>query len=148
MGNLMHPTLSAPREERIARFGFKPEIAEKILRADRCFIIASGPSIAKVNLAGLKDELVIGVNFILRTSVRPDFICVSDPSRFDTANFQNSNLKIIIPKHVAERHKSVIQSVDCYSDIEYIDHQSLRNNVQHIGQHLSLQTLLFRWPFI
>lgn len=116
----MYPTLSDPREKRISRFGFRPELAAKILKAKRCFIVGMGPSISKIKSDAFKeDDLVIGVNKILKTDFFPDIVCVSDPQRLDLSNPEKIK-KLIIVKHLAKERATQLRRVDpslVYSDI-------------------------------
>ena len=48
-------------------------------RGDRCFIIGSGPSIKKMDLSPLRDEITICVNESYRAlDWEPDYICIGD----------------------------------------------------------------------
>jgi len=84
------PSYDDPREARVRRFGLHDDIAAKALKKDRCFILGLGPSLSKVAPDGLKDEFVIGTNYILRTEHKPDVICVVDNRRFDYDNWARS----------------------------------------------------------
>jgi len=117
----MFPSYSDPVADRIARFGFSDEVSEKISKAERCFIAGLGPSLAKVNLPALEDEFVIGVNVIQKAGLRPDVICVSDPSRVDKENFIAGCPKIVTARHVYRRHQEMFEAIDTYHDIDFMD---------------------------
>lgn len=115
----MFPSMYSSLEDRIARFNFNTELTAKIKSAKRCFIVGMGPSLAKIDPDALKDELVIGVNFILRTDIRPDIICISDPTRVDE-RINVSSAKIITVRHVMEAKRSILEKSDVYSNIEFL----------------------------
>ena len=120
----MFPSYSDPREARVQRFDFDDKVKEKILSQDRCFIIGLGPSLAKVAPEGLKDEFVIGTNYILRTDVVPDVICMVDNRRYDYENWLRTQIKLITVKQIAERRSDTIGNLNAYHDIDYIDYGS------------------------
>ncbi len=126
MGNRLAPALL---DKRLKRLGIHGAVADKIRAAERCFIVGMGPSIAKVDAAALKDELVIGVNHILRTHIRPDLICVSDASRVDTANVGPQTPKMIVARHVYRAHADLMAQADVYYDIDFA---SLKTSVLQI----------------
>ena len=120
----MFPSYSDPREARVQRFGFDDKVKGKILSQDRCFIIGLGPSLAKVAPEGLTDEFVIGTNYILRTDVVPDVICMVDNRRYDYENWLRTQIKLITVKQIAERRSDTIGNLNAYHDIDYIDYGS------------------------
>ncbi|MGF0540584.1 6-hydroxymethylpterin diphosphokinase MptE-like protein [Agrobacterium sp. ES01] len=120
-GPSKYPSLSSARSKRIDRFNFSPELARKVERAKRCFIVGLGPSISKINSnAFLDTDLVIGVNKVLRTHFCPDIVCVSDPSRLDLTNSHKLS-KLITVKHLEVERRADLATLDqakIYSDIE------------------------------
>lgn len=117
----MFPTYDDPIEDRIARFTFSPDLAEKILKAERCFIVGTGPGLAKINLDALADEFVIGVNFAMRAGCKPDIVCMSDPSRLDTESLGPGGPKVVTVKHLYNRHMEFLDQCDTYHDIQFVD---------------------------
>lgn len=115
----MYPTFSDSREARVRRFGFSAETEAKILAAKRCFIVGMGPSLSKINPEVLKDEVVIGVNFVLRTQIRPDLICISDPTRVDPA-IDATSPKIITVQHVYRDQNEILSKAEVYHDIRFV----------------------------
>ena len=118
----MFPSYSDPREARAQRFSLDEKTKRKILKKDRCFIIGLGSSLAKVDPAGLQDEFVIGTNYILRTDIVPDVICMVDNRRYDYENWLNTQIKLITVKQIAERRPETIGNLNAYHDIDYIDY--------------------------
>lgn len=127
------PSFSSPRHERIDRFSFSPELKNKIANATRCFIVGLGPSLAKVNHEALRDELVIGVNFVLKTDFTPDIICISDPGRIDFENLKPGCPKVVTVNHVYRRHPEVFDQIETYHDIEFVDAGSKRQNAATVA---------------
>lgn len=107
-------------DARIARLGFSAQVAEKIRSSKRCFIIGMGPSISKVDAAALRDELVIGVNYILRTPFVPDIICTTDPSRLDTENLGPDSPRLITARHIYTHHAEYLSNVNHFHDIDFL----------------------------
>ena len=60
---------------------------------ERCFVIGTGPSLKKMDLSLMKNDITIGCNLIGRIFT-PDYLCASDPN-------------------VYAQHKSEIDSYDC-----------------------------------
>ena len=118
----MFPSYSDPREARARRFGLDEKTTKKILQKDRCFIVGLGPSLAKVDPEGLKDEFVIGTNYILRTDITPDVVCMVDNRRYDYENWQKTQIKLITVRQIAERRSDTIGNLNAYHDIDYIDY--------------------------
>jgi len=128
----MIPSFKDPRSKRVARFGFSPGVATKALNAKRCFITGLGPSLAKVDASKFGDELVIGVNYILRTDFKPDILCISDPSRIDTENLKPGGPKVVTVQHVYRRAPEVFDAVDTYHEINFIDAGSKKRNAANV----------------
>lgn len=130
----MFPSYNDPVEDRIARFDFDPAVARKIRSAKRCFVLGMGPSLGKIDPAALKDEFVIGTNFILRTDFRPDVICVVDNRRFDYKNWGKSDTKVVMVRQLSERRADVLTNINYYDDVDYIDYNDgLRTSVLKIS---------------
>lgn len=122
-------------EARIKRFGFSEEVAQKIKKTERCFIVGMGPSLAKIDPAKFSDELVLGVNYVLRTGFSPDMVCVVDNRRYDKENFERSNVKVITVKQLADRRLDSIDKINSYYDIDYVDYNNgLKKNALHFDQ--------------
>lgn len=118
----MFPSYSDLREERVARFGLGEDISKKIMKKDRCFILGLGPSLTKINPEALKDEFVIGTNYILRTKFVPDIVCMVDNRRYDYDNWLKTQIKVITVKQIAERRQDTIGNLNAYHDIDYTDY--------------------------
>ncbi len=125
----MHPSINDPIEDRIARFGFSPDVAKKIKQAKRAFVVGMGPSLAKIDPSGLRDELVVGVNYALRTAFTPDFICVTDNRRFDFESYKKSGAKVITIRQLAARRINVLDQINCYYDIDHVEYETLSKTV-------------------
>lgn len=58
-----------------------------IHKGQRCFIIATGPSLQKTNVKLLKDEIIFGVNTLFKglpkLGIKCNYYCVSDPDMFN-----------------------------------------------------------------
>ncbi|EQB01417.1 hypothetical protein L485_11120 [Sphingobium baderi LL03] len=120
----MFPSYDDPIEKRIKRFNFDPALANKIKSTKRCFVLGMGPSLEKIDPAGLGDEFVIGTNFILRTDFKPDVICVVDNRRFDYENWSKSDVKVITVKQISERRGEQMNDINHYADVDYIDYNT------------------------
>ena len=130
----MFPSYKDARSKRVERFNFDERVREKIMERTRCFILGMGPSLAKVDPESLKDEFVIGTNFIMRTEFPSDVICAVDNRRFDYENWSKSQIKVVMVKQLAFRRESQISQVNAYSDIDYVDYDNgLKRNVMKIN---------------
>ena len=49
-------------------------------KKDRCFILATGPSLSEVDLSLLENEITIGVSTIQKSGFVPDYVVISDPT--------------------------------------------------------------------
>lgn len=129
----MFPSYDDPVEKRISRFNFESALAKKIASTTRCFILGMGPSLGKINPAGLADEFVIGTNLILRTAFKPDVICVVDNRRFDRESYAQSDVKIVTVRQLSVRRGEQMTGINYYDDIDYVDYDTgLRTSVVKI----------------
>lgn len=103
---LIRPPKSAPRELR-ARVRENVKFRD-IHKGERCFILASGPSIAKQNLKPLKDELCIAVScFHLHENIReiaPQYHVLAPmhlPFDFDKIKIEFDRFVEVYPESVA-----------------------------------------------
>lgn len=72
---------------------------------ERCFILGNGPTLNKINLNKLENELTIGVNRILFSGFEPDIICISDPVCLNDKNIDllsKAKSKLILTPCVKE----------------------------------------------
>ena len=86
-------------------------------KGKRCFIVATGSSINKLDLSLLKNEITIGINLILRKKYfTPNYLCVADPTvierhyndifnnRMDNGTYVICNRCNIADKHFPNRY--------------------------------------------
>jgi len=72
---------------------------------DRCFIVATGPSLNKTNLNLLNDEVTIGINTSFKTGIKFNYFIVSDRIIWDVYSEELLNLNSeLILGYVASRH--------------------------------------------
>lgn len=111
--------------------------AKKIYKGERCFIIATGPSLTLEDIERVKNEYTFSVNGINRlfsqTSWRPNFYVLLDPfyyeKAYDQGDFQTeyyykdlSFLNCINRKHISD-HNAILLDV-CYLDhVTHYNHE-------------------------
>jgi hypothetical protein len=90
---------------------FKMEIKKDSFRGKRCFIVATGPSLANRNLSFLKDEIILSVNLAPLTldifGIKPLFNIVAD--KFHYIRFKEVHKKLTYKKSI----KKIIVASAC-----------------------------------
>lgn len=72
---------------------------------NRCFILGSGPTLNKVKLDCLKNEIVIGVNGVLRSGFNPTFLCATSPNAIESDYIDimlNSKSKLLMASRIVD----------------------------------------------
>ena len=117
-------------------------------KGQRCFIVATGSSINKLDLSFLKDEITIGINLILRKEdFTPKYLCVADTTvterhyddifneRMSNGTYVICNGCNIANKHHPQRHGNChnnpgstcrnINIDDKYKNIHFVKHDEI-----------------------
>lgn len=80
-----------------------------IHKGDRCFLVATGPSLNKVDFSLLKNEIIFGINSLYRgfdkLGIKCDYYAISDGHRWDTDSegIMSINSTIFL-LYIASRH--------------------------------------------
>jgi len=91
-------------------------LTKNMHKGERCFLIATGPSINKVNLDLLKNEVVVGVNTAYNLGVDFDYFVVSDRIIWDVYKDEIMDIDAyLILGYVASRH--YLNKNNCPEDI-------------------------------
>jgi len=110
----------------------------------RCFILGTGPSLRNVNTNLLKNEIIFGVNFLIRSDVisriTPQYYCLCDPV-FHTTQV-NGTLEILsaLPKttfFLNIKAYDIIDGLDMDTKNIYYQHYDLAQHSDYIRLDMS-----------